>query len=77
MVDSEYTSDNYKSLKLGIGEVIKRLEMLRFVPDQLQAKRLFKNVVTKLPFVIRYVTNRYKTQEMWISCGTLMFVLDC
>ena len=77
MVDSKYTLDNYKSLKLGIGEVIKRLEMLRFVPDQLQAKRLFKNAVTKLPFVIRYVTNRYKTQEMWISCGTLMFVLDC
>ena len=48
MVDSEYTSDNYKSLKLGIGEVIKRLKMLRFVPDQLQAKRLFKNDVTKL-----------------------------
>ena len=33
MVDSEYSSDNYQSLKISIGAIIKNPEMLRFGSD--------------------------------------------
>ena len=49
MFESEYSQDNYKSLKISIGTIIKNSEMLRFVPDTLKLKRS-KNAVTKLPF---------------------------
>ena len=32
--------------------------MLRFVSDHLKTKSMCKNVVKKLPFVIRYVSDR-------------------
>ena len=38
MVDSEYSTDNYKSLKISIGAIMKNPEMLRLVPDHLQTK---------------------------------------
>ena len=38
MVDSKYSSDNYKTLKTSTGAIIKDPEMLRFVPDHLNAK---------------------------------------
>ena len=37
MVDSENTPDNYKTLKISIGAIIKNAEMLKFVPDYLNA----------------------------------------
>ena len=44
-----------------------------------------KNAVKKLPFIIRCVSDQYKTQEMCEMCdtiilqnmGTLMFIYDC
>ena len=36
MVDSKYSTDNYKSSKISIGAVIKNLELLKFVPDHLK-----------------------------------------
>ena len=39
--------------------------MLRLVTDHLKTKRMFKNAVKKLPFVIRYVLDPYMTQEIW------------
>ena len=33
MVDSEYSSDNYQSLKISIGAIIKNPETLRFGSD--------------------------------------------
>ena len=33
MVDSEYSTGNYKSLKISIGAIMKNPEMLRLVPD--------------------------------------------
>ena len=44
-----------------------------------------KNAVKKLPFIIRCVSDQYKTQEMCEMCdtiilqnvGTLMFISDC
>ena len=35
MVDSEYSINIYKSLKLCIGAVMKNPEVLKFVPDHL------------------------------------------
>ena len=39
-------------------------EMLRLVPDHLTIKTMYKNTVKKLPFIIKYVPDRYKTKEM-------------
>ena len=38
--------------------------MLEFVTDHLKTKRLCKNAVTRLQFPIKYVPDRYKTQQM-------------
>ena len=38
MVDSPYSTGNYKSSKINIGAVIKNPEMLKFVPDHLKTK---------------------------------------
>ena len=40
MVDS---ADNYKTLKISIGAVMKNLEMLRFAPDHFKTKKMCKN----------------------------------
>ena len=55
MVDNRNKSDNYKPLKISIGTIIKDLEMLRFVPDHLKTKKMCKNAVKKLLFIIKYV----------------------
>ena len=38
---------------------------------------MWKNLVQKLPFVIRYVSDQYKAEKMWDKVGTLIFVSDC
>ena len=63
MADSEYR-DNYKSLKISIGWIIKNPEMLRFVLEYLKTKKMCKHVVKTFLFVIRYASDRYKTQEI-------------
>ena len=55
MVDREYRADNYKSLEISIGVVIKHSEMLRFILDHLKTKKMCKDDFKKLPCVIRYV----------------------
>ena len=52
MVDSEYSTDDYKPSKISIGAIIKNLEMLKSVPDQLKTKNMCKHAVKKLPFII-------------------------
>ena len=53
MVDSEYSQGGYKFFKkIRIGAKIKNPEMIRFVPDHLKNKTMYKYVVKKLPFVI-------------------------
>ena len=42
MVDSEYSMD------IGIGTVMRNLEMLKFVPDHLKTKKMCKHAVKKL-----------------------------
>ena len=55
-------------------------EML--VPDPHKTKKTCKNAVKKLPFVIRHVRDKYKTQQMCDKSflengGTLESVPDC
>ena len=40
MVDSEYSTGNYKSLKISIVSIIKNPETLKFVPDQLNIRKM-------------------------------------
>ena len=39
MVDSEYSMDIYKSVKISVGTVMKNPEMLKFVPAHLKVKK--------------------------------------
>ena len=64
MVDSEYSTNIYKSFEISIGAVMKDRQMQKFVPDYLKTKMMCKHTVKKLPFVIRYVPDQYKTQQM-------------
>ena len=66
MVDGEKSPDNYKILKISIGAIRKNLEFLEFVPRHLKNKEMCQNIVKMLPFVVRYVSDRYKTQEMFV-----------
>ena len=38
--------------------------MLRLVPDHIKINKLCKHAVKKLPFLIKYAPDRYKTQRM-------------
>ena len=62
LVDSKNNPNNYKTL-ISIGAIIQNSEMLRYVPDHVKTKTC-KYAVKKLPFVIKYVTDWYKTKEM-------------
>ena len=55
MVDSEYSTHNYRSLQISIAAITKNSEMLRLVPDHLKTEIMWKNTIKKLPFLIRYV----------------------
>ena len=46
IVDSEYSTDNYKSPKISIGAVMKNPEMFKFVSDHLKTKKMYKHAVT-------------------------------
>ena len=53
IVESEYITNNYQSLKISLGAIIKNPEMPIFVPDHLKTKKMCKHAVKKLPLVIR------------------------
>ena len=62
MVDSV---DIYKFLNINIGTVMKNLDLnLKLVPDHLKSKKLCKHAVKKLPFLLRYVSDQYKFQQI-------------
>ena len=61
MVDREYSTDDYKSSKISIEAIMKNPKMLKIVPYHLKTKKICKDAVKKLPFVIRC-----KTQQ---KCG--------
>ena len=51
------------SLNTSIGKEMKNREMLKFVPDHLETKKICKHAVKKLPYLLRYVPDKYKTQQ--------------
>ena len=51
----------YKSLNISIGTVMKNPEMLKFVSDHLKTKNMCKHAIKKLPYLLRYVPDQYKT----------------
>ena len=56
--------DIYKSVKISIGTVMKNPGMLNIFPYHLKTRKMCEHVVKKLPFLIRYVPDQYKTQQM-------------
>ena len=54
--------------------------MIRLVPNHLKAKKMCKIAVKKLPSVIKYVSDQYKSNEMWNvtkeNDGMLKFIPD-
>ena len=54
----------YKSLNISIGTVMKNPEMLKFVPDHLKIKKMYKHTVKRLPYLLRCFPNQYKIQQM-------------
>ena len=56
--------DIYKSLKINIETVVKSRELLKSVPDHLKTKQMCKHVFKKLPYLLRCVTDQYKTQKI-------------
>ena len=44
---------------------MKNPEMLKFVPDHVKTKKMFKHVVKKLPYQLKYVPDQFKTQQMY------------
>ena len=61
MVEIENSSDNYSTLKISIGAIIKNSELIKIVPDHLKTKKMCKNAVKKSKFVM-YVFDQYKRQ---------------
>ena len=39
--------------------------MLKFAPDHLKTKKMYKHAVKKLTYLLRYVPNQYETQQMY------------
>ena len=75
MVDSEYSTKDYKSPKISIGKILKNPDMLKFAPKS-------PKLPTKLPYITKYVHDRCKTQQMCVKAilengGTLESVPDC
>ena len=82
MLDSDNNFKNYKTLEIIIGTIIKNSEILKFVPDYLRTKRMCKNAVRKLLFVLMCFPDPFKTQGMCDkvileNSGMLRFVPDC
>ena len=56
--------------------------MLKFLPGHIKTKKIFKHTVKKLLYLSRYVSHRYKNQQMCDKAilengGILRSVHDC
>ena len=78
--------DVYKFLCISIGTVMKNTEIVKFVLDHLvkknHLKKMCKHTVKKLPYLLRYVPDQYKTRQMSDKAileksRTLTSVIDC
>ena len=63
MADSEYSLDNYTSLKISIGAIIKNSDLfLMTLKLKRSVKKAYESSVPNS--LIKYVSNRFKIQEM-------------
>ena len=68
--------------KISLGATIKDPEMLRLVPDHLKTKEMWEHAVKKLPFLMKFLFDRFKTLRMCNkvileNAEMLMFILHC
>ena len=56
--------DVYKSLNISIVTLMKNAEMLNFVSDRHNSKKMCKDGVKKLSYLLRYVTDQYDIQPL-------------
>ena len=50
MVDSEYSTEDYKSQKINIGTIMRNPEMSKLVPDHLKTKKMREHAVKENTF---------------------------
>ena len=67
---------------MNIGVILITSEMLKLLSELLKSKKMCKNAVKRLTFVIIYDLDRYKTQEMCDKIilengGMIRFIPDC
>ena len=66
------------NLQKSIETLMKNPEMLKFVRNHLKTKKMGKNAVKKMPFVIRYVPDRFPIDKAVLENGrTLESFPDC
>ena len=71
--------------KVSLGAVMKNQDMLRFIPNYFQTKKMRKRAIKKITvfsILVRCVSDRYKIQEMFDegileNSGTLKSVPEC
>ena len=51
----------YKSLNINIEKVMKNPEILNFALDHFKTKKMCEYTVKKLPYLLRYVADQYKS----------------
>ena len=56
--------DIYKSLNINIEKVMTNSKLLKFFAYYLKTKKMCKHAVNKLPYLLRYVPDQYKGQQM-------------
>ena len=71
MVDSEYSTDEYKSSKISIGAIMKNPKMLILIPNHLKTKKMCEHAIKKLLFVIRYNTQQMCNKATLENSGTI------
>ena len=64
MVDGKYSTDTYKSILISIGTIIRNSEILNLFLIILKLKKICKHAVKKLPYLLRYVPDQHKTQQV-------------
>ena len=56
--------DLYKSLNISTGTAMKNKEMLKLVSDDLKTKIISKHAVKEFLYLLRYVLDQHKTQQI-------------
>ena len=61
LVDSQYSAGDYKYSKFSIGGIMKNPEMLKFVLDHLETKKMCNKTILEDDWTLKSAPNWYKT----------------